>query len=632
MQSRFTASTESRLFSHKSLLPGSSNLNQRSKLRETGFNRSFRASVGNLALNQPLEGTLDDTDPLNPSSLDPASRGTTDILFPNMYSDRYVLTGLREGQRINLELNSTAFKPHLQLINARGWIVQQDDVYGKRGSQSNLTFTARPKTQYFVNVTSYEHRQIGDYKLTATPNGFDRNDKTVEPKLTKPKIDGRIRPDQELEDQELNKQDRRNSLKSFTSYSDDYRLRDVKVGQQMKLQLNSEGFAPQLQVLDARGAVIWEAGAFATDKNREAFGTFTILPKTQYTVRVTSKDPNKTGDYTLSLSKAITPKSSANFNYFWGSGLVDASAAVARATGLANPFADVPNLTGTNWHLNMINAPEVWAQGFTGKGVTVAVIDTGINSKHPDLGDNFLLSKNFVEREPNASGKDVSGHGSHVAGIIAAARNEIGITGVAYNAKILPVRTGGEEDENGNYVENGYHDYDDVADGIRDAIKRGAKVINMSLGDYDLGIGKDLEDALRDAKKKGVTVIISSGNDRQDLNAKRPGDPAYFAATEDLGIVVGSVNSRKLLAIDSNPAGNQQSNFVVAPGNGIRSTVLQDKKDKKGKYEFMSGTSMAAPHVAGVVALMLEAKPNLTVKKIQEIISSTANPAGLRVF
>lgn len=161
MQNRFTASTGSGLFSHKSLQLSSAELNHRSKLNERGLNRSFRASTGSLALNQPVRGTLDDTDSLNPISLDPASRGTTDITFPNSYSDRYSLTGLRVGQKVDLQLNSTKFKPHLQLINARtGWIVQQDFRPKSPGSSSRLTFTVQPNSQYLVNVTSLEVRQI----------------------------------------------------------------------------------------------------------------------------------------------------------------------------------------------------------------------------------------------------------------------------------------------------------------------------------------------------------------------------------------------------------------------------------------------------------------------------------------
>jgi subtilisin family serine protease len=321
----------------------------------------------------------------------------------------------------------------------------------------------------------------------------------------------------------------------------------------------------------------------------------------------------------------------AVFNRSYGYGTVDAVAAVQQAiaaSGLGEipTFEPVPNLVGDNWGLNKVNAPEVWAKGYTGLDVVVAVVDTGVDYTHPDLDDNIWLNTaeidndgidndgngfiddnrgwDFVDRDNNPMDED--DHGTHVAGTIAAERNEFGITGVAYNAKIMPVRVLGTDGGT----------YSDVAAGIRYAADNGAQVINLSLGG---SVSSSLvASAVRYATELGAVVVMASGNEGRS----RPGFPANEARR--YGIAVGAIDSRDRLANFSNRAGTSVLDFVVAPGVGIRSTTPNNT------YSSFSGTSMATPHVAGVAALMLSANPTLAPGEVETILIQTANAAGIR--
>ncbi|NJR40538.1 MAG: S8 family serine peptidase [Leptolyngbyaceae cyanobacterium CSU_1_4] len=156
-----------------------------------------------------------------------------------------------------------------------------------------------------------------------------------------------------------------------------------------------------------------------------------------------------------------------------------------------------------------------------------------------------------------------------------------------------------------------------MAAGIRYAVNNGARVLNISLGN-DPGDAPLVETrlALKYARQFGAIAVMASGNERLE-GATRPIDPAFYAV-QGLGIAVGAVTRKRALADFSNPAGNRPLSFVVAPGVGIRSTTLEEK------YDVLSGTSMATPHVAGVVALMLSANPRLTATQVEKILTTTA--------
>ncbi len=317
---------------------------------------------------------------------------------------------------------------------------------------------------------------------------------------------------------------------------------------------------------------------------------------------------------------AATATSAGNYNSTTGYGLINAGAAVAKSAG-QNTFADVPNLGGNNWGADLVNAPEAWANGYTGQGVVVAVIDTGVDYNHEDLKNNIWtntkeIAGNGIDDDGNGYVDDIygwnfdnnsnntlddNGHGTHVSGTIAGENNGYGVTGIAYNAKIMPIKA---------LNESGSGSYSAIANGIYYAVDNGANVINLSLGgSYS---SRTLKSAVEYASSKGVTVVMAAGNDGDSS----PDYPARYA--NQSGIAVGAVDKNNQIADFSNRAGNNQLTYVTAPGVKVYSSLPGNQ------YGAYSGTSMATPHVAGVVALMLSANRSLTDAQVRQIITDTA--------
>lgn len=431
---------------------------------------------------------------------------------------------------------------------------------------------------------------------------------------------------------ELSLVDARN--RQWRSFKDDYTLTGLRSNQQVQVNLQSSAFDAYLQLIDSQTGKLLAQNDDAYPRSNDSRLTFNVRQGARYTLRVTSYERDKTGRYKLEASiKAIAPNL-RNFDANYGYGLINASAAVARAAG-QNLFTNVPS---RDWNLDLINAPAAWAQGYTGQGIVVAVLDTGVNYNHPDLAANIWvnareIANNGIDDDGNGfvddlrgwsfvdidtadpmdfDGSDNIGHGTHVAGTIAALNNNLGSTGVAPNAKIMPIRVIGGSDDllTERFDAN-------LAAGIRYAVNNGAKVLNISLGN-DPGDVPLVQTrlALKYARQFGAIAVMASGNERL-YGATRPIDPASYAA-QGLGIAVGAIDRKRVLADFSNPAGNRPLKFVVAPGVRIRSTVLG------AAYDVWDGTSMATPHVAGVVALMLSANPSLTAAQVEKILTSTA--------
>ncbi|MBD2329109.1 S8 family peptidase [Alkalinema sp. FACHB-956] len=406
------------------------------------------------------------------------------------------------------------------------------------------------------------------------------------------------------------------------AYMDDYYFTSKQAGQ-IRFDLASNSFDTYLQIIDFQTGqlIAWDddSGPGTDSEIVLNFEAGTIL-----IVRVTSYATYATGRYSITAEindRPNPPSSRLPFSPVAGYGVVDAGAAVASSIG-QSPFPEVSNLGGVAWGEDLVNAPEAWARGYTGQNVVVAVIDTGVDYTHPDLENNIWYNSseifgNGIDDDRNGYIDDVMGwdfvngdnspmdednHGTHVAGTIAAANNGFGVTGVAYNARIMPIRV---------LDQNGQGASDVVALGIRYAANNRANVINLSLGG---SYSQAIIDAIQYATQLGSIVIMSAGNDA----ASQPGYPAAIAT--QVGIAVGAIDQNLNLGDFSNLAGTDPSMaYVVAPGVNVYSTV------PGGRYAAFNGTSMAAPHVSGVAALMLSANPNLTPAQVRQIIIDTAD-------
>jgi subtilisin family serine protease len=246
-----------------------------------------------------------------------------------------------------------------------------------------------------------------------------------------------------------------------------------------------------------------------------------------------------------------------------------------------------------------------------GQGIDVAVIDTGVASGHVDLGATAcsgvaFLSNSGVARAGQGA-QDPNGHGTHVAGIIAATMgNGVGTAGVAPGVRLIPVRVLSAE---------GSGWASDVARGIRWSVDHGAEVINLSLGGDE---SWSVTQAVDYAESKGVVVIAAAGNDGTSKDGMSPPPPNYPGALDDV-VAVASLDANAAVSSFSSRGDYVD---VAAPGRNILSTV------RTGGWEPMSGTSMATPHVAGVVAMLLAVEPGLTPAEVRARLAATAQDAG----
>lgn len=240
--------------------------------------------------------------------------------------------------------------------------------------------------------------------------------------------------------------------------------------------------------------------------------------------------------------------------------------------------------------------------GYTqGEGVVVAVLDTGVDASHPDLEGKVL--QGWDSMNPNGKGTyDPNGHGTHIAGIIAAtANNGIGVAGIAPKVSILPVRV---LDHTGN------GDDGELALGIIWAVDNGAHVLNISIGG---AVPSDLlEGALDYALEKEVVVVVAAGNDAMVGNT-----PSYPGAYKQV-LTVGATDSMDKRAAFSNTGDYLD---VVAPGSWIKSTW------PGGSYQWSSGTSMATPFVSAAAALLIASRAG-TGSKVASLLKSSALDLG----
>lgn len=249
---------------------------------------------------------------------------------------------------------------------------------------------------------------------------------------------------------------------------------------------------------------------------------------------------------------------------------------------------------GSQWHLPKINANTAWDSS-QGSGVTIAILDSGVLPTHPDLSQ--VPGWNFLDN--NANTADVYGHGTAVAGSAAAiANNGAGVAGVAGAAKIMPIRVSDA---------TGYAYYSTIAQGVTYAADHGARVANASFtGVYT---SSSVQSAAQYFKGKGGLLVVSAGN-----SATNDGSPASTAM-----IPVSATDGNDTLASFSS-FGNYVA--VSAPGVGIWTTSAD------GTYRSASGTSFSAPITAGVIALMMAAKPALSPAQVESLLYATVTDLG----
>ncbi len=285
------------------------------------------------------------------------------------------------------------------------------------------------------------------------------------------------------------------------------------------------------------------------------------------------------------------------------------------------PFAPVSD-SGHYWNINAVNAPEAWAQGHTGQGIVVAIVDTGVDLDHPEFAGRIWVNQgetpgNGIDDDGNGYIDDVNGydfagndnnpddqngHGTHVAGIVAASLG--GIEGVAPGATIMPVQVLGA---NGSGSSLG------VANGILYAARNGADVINLSLGS-SVGDSR-IANAIAQAEALGAIVVAASGNE----GASQPGYPARYSNQITGLLSVGSHTQSNFRSSFSNQVGSSGAVQVDAPGSSISSAW------RNGGYVTISGTSMATPHVAGLAALILSANDDLLPAQVRQLIVNGAD-------
>ena len=258
-----------------------------------------------------------------------------------------------------------------------------------------------------------------------------------------------------------------------------------------------------------------------------------------------------------------------------------------------------PYYADEQWNLDMIGADAAFRQGFLGQGIRVGVLDSGVNP-HPAFGDRLLAGHNYVrDAEEPEDTSDSYGHGTRIAGLIAAADEE-GYIGTAPGAEIVPLKvTDGKTVKVSAICEAIYGAVDDY----------GCQVLNLSMGvrtDYNA-----LREAVAYAEARGVVVVSAVGNSGSGA--------MYYPAGYDTVIGVGAVDCNSVLYYNSD---HNESVFLTAPGVDVRSTA------SAGGCISSTGTSFSVPQVAGAAAVLLGMDGNLTPERIRTLLADTASDAG----
>ncbi|MET9630401.1 S8 family serine peptidase [Lentzea sp. NPDC006480] len=270
-----------------------------------------------------------------------------------------------------------------------------------------------------------------------------------------------------------------------------------------------------------------------------------------------------------------------------------------------------------------IGAPQAWQQGFDGKGVKIAVLDTGVDNTHPDLATQEIAEKNFTDSPDNA---DRVGHGTHVASIAAGTGAKSGgkYKGVAPGARIIDGKVLGDD---GSGYESG------ILAGIEWAVAQGADVVNMSLGGDDGPLLDPMEILINKlSQETGTLFVIASGN----YGPNSVGSPG----SADAALTVGAVDrDDKLASFSSTGPRNGDGAIkpdITAPGVGIGAAAAGKLGETQPKpadgYVTLSGTSMATPHVTGAAAILAQVHPDWRGDQLKAALMAAAKPGAHNPF
>ncbi len=262
-------------------------------------------------------------------------------------------------------------------------------------------------------------------------------------------------------------------------------------------------------------------------------------------------------------------------------------------------------------NIALIRADKVWDLGYDGSGIKVGIADTGVLATHKDLLGKIILQATFDNsgNKISDSAVDNDGHGSHVAGIIAGGNNSGKYIGVAPKTSLLIAK-----------VFNPEATYDSVTAGVQYLITNGAKIINLSLGSDENYADPVMETLVENAESLNVLIVSAIGNyGPSSASTTSPGNvpkAVGVGATDNSG-EIASLSSRGPIIWSGTTYIKPD---IVAPGLSIKSCDYLDPND----YEIMSGTSMACPHVAGVISLMIQANPALSIQNLKNIIKNSS--------
>ncbi|WP_317855762.1 S8 family serine peptidase [Chakrabartyella piscis] len=270
--------------------------------------------------------------------------------------------------------------------------------------------------------------------------------------------------------------------------------------------------------------------------------------------------------------------------------------------------AELTATSTSQYHHDLLDTAEAWKTA-TGSGVTVAIIDTGIDIDHAEFTGQALANSYNSDEDKYGTEyvEDNHGHGSHVAGIVAAKKDDANdVYGVAPDATLMIIK--------GDYVEGSQHYFtmSSLATGIKHAVDKGANIINMSLGTSTEPVGTALKEAVDYAVANGVLIIAASGNSSVES--------VSYPAAYDGVIAVSAVDSSLNFATSYSNYGDAID--ISAPGSGVYSA------NYNGGYTTKSGTSMASPMVAGVAALVLSTNSSYTINDLEDALLDTASEKG----